>query len=229
MKNLMAALAVLVCFGCSNADDVPVQFSYRGDTFSFQLEEFGKDFKNVSGNASGSGFKQASGELDDVFSHLFEEVQFEMDPRWEGRYFKLSVNFHENRADQNLLQKMIKEIQDGMDIKLSTKTNLIKAKCLEEVDGGALQRHLPETDQAVGKGSRVSQGKLQATGHTLGDLVNLLNKLGHSNRYHYDGRNNDVYQFDLDVSDEGRLSSSLLPYGLALSDCEKETSLIIID
>jgi hypothetical protein len=135
MRNLMVTLAVLVCFGCSNSDDVPVQFSYKGDTFSFQLEEFEKDFKNVSGNASGPGFKQASGELDDVFSHLFEEVQFEMDSRWEGRYFKLSIDFDEDKGGQDILQEMIKEIQEGTEINMTTKMDLIRVKCLEEADG----------------------------------------------------------------------------------------------
>jgi len=228
MKKIFVCLCTLVFFGCSNTDEVPIDVSYEGETFSFMLEELEIGMINVSGGAFGDGFVQALGGLDAVFTEIFKGYQIKMDPKWEGRTFKLSINYSEDREEYYFFEDLIEQIQSKAQITISSKAGMLEAKCLNVVGKENLQRNIYQIDQGILESSNLFGKKLKVAGKTLGGLVDELNKVGHLKRILFKGQNKDVYQFELDVTNEASLNNSLLLYGLSLSDCEVETRILNI-
>lgn len=231
MRNVFICCSILVLFGCSNPSNDLVEVSYDGEAFSFKFEELKNDFSSISsttGEAEGNGFIQASGELDFVFSKIFDGYQINMDPKWEDRTFKLTINYAESEGYHQFFQELTERIQGETKINIFSKTGFIETKCLEEVSKDDLQPNIYQIDQGVLESKDLSGKKLKVSGKTLDGLTDELNKLEDFERILYKGQNKDVYQFEIDVTNETSLTNSLLTYDLTLSDCEVETMIVNI-
>lgn len=231
MKFPIVFFFVLVCSSCNQTRKGDIDVVYNGNAFSFRLEKLGNTAftTNMRGQSSGEGFRQATGELEDVFSQIFENHHFEMDEKWQGIYFKLTLNFSGDMQEDYFLGEITEEIQRETHVVVTSKVEIASIKCLEVVDSVALGTHIYKTVEGVSESIELADGTLKVAGKTLGGLVSILNELGHLNDYNYAGKDSNTYQFDLDVSDETNLINALHTHGLTLSDCSLEKSMIVIN
>src|SRR5690606_8267297 len=105
----------------------------------------------------------------------------------------------------------------------------VLVKCLEVEDPDALTSYTFEPQPGEGESMSLTDGVLLARGYSLKKLAGTLSQMDDSQRYHYQGTVSDVFAFELDVTDDERLSSSLMLYGLKLSECEMTQALIRFD
>lgn len=104
MRTLTLLTVLFVLTACTNSSESPVDVSYEGGTFSFQLKRLeDTGFTKMSGQSSGEGFRQATGELEDIFSHIWGDYRYRMDPQWKGENFNLILRFSEGEVDEDLL------------------------------------------------------------------------------------------------------------------------------
>ncbi|MFO7825719.1 MAG: hypothetical protein R6V72_17410 [Cyclobacterium sp.] len=231
MRNIFICCSILVLFGCSNPGNDQVDVSYDGEIFSFKLEELKNDALSIPSTrawAKGKGFIQATGELDFVFSKIFKGFQINMGPKWEGRIFKLTINYAESEGYHQFFDELTARIQDETQINIFSEMGLLDTKCLKVINKDDLQLNSYQINQGVLESSDLSEKKLKVSGKTLNGLVDEINKLDHLKRILYKGLNKDVYQFELDVTNETSLNNSLLPYGLSLTDCEVDAMVVDI-
>lgn len=72
MRNLAFLTVLLIFTDCTNSSPKPVDVSYQGTTYSFQLERtVDLGLPKTSAYSSGDGFRQTTGELDYVFSEIW--------------------------------------------------------------------------------------------------------------------------------------------------------------
>ncbi|WP_209332891.1 hypothetical protein [Lunatimonas salinarum] len=203
--------------------------SYQGATYSFQLERtVDLGFPKTSAYSSGVGFRQTTGELDYVFSQVWGDYQYMMDPKWNGEIFNFTLRFSGREMDLDLFLEVTEEIRQQSGIYFGLKEERIAAECIQVNDQGALTSHTYRMEDAVLEVVELSDGMLMAKGMTLDGLVNYLNGLRDEKYYFYEGVDSEKYSFELNVSNPEKLERSLKIYGISLENCQVNVQVVEI-
>lgn len=223
---------IIVLFGvlaCTHSSEDPIAVTYEENSFYFELkimEDTG--FIGISGKSSGEGFRQATGELEDIFAHIWEDYRYRMDPKWKGINFNFTLRFSENGVDERLFKKMAAEVSRQSGISIDLKEEKIAARCLKVDNQELFASHRYQTEGGVLEGFELSGGKLRAKGIGLHGLVKHLNGLNDGNNYFFNGIDHERYYFELDVSNQEQLALSLPAFGITLEDCQVEVEVVEI-
>jgi|GEM_PF-2029953 len=229
MRNLTFITVLLIFTDCNNSSQRLVDASYEGVTFSFQLERTEDlGFTKLTAQSSGDGFRQATGELDYVFSQVWGDNQYRMDPKWNGEKFNFTLRFSGREVDIGLFLEVTEEIRQQSGIYFELKEEKMAAQCIQVNDQGALTSHTYRMEGGVLEGLVLSDGMLSAKGMTLDGLVNYLNGLRDEKYYFYEGSDSGKYYFELDVSNPEKLGRSLNMYGISLENCQVNVNVVEI-
>jgi len=143
MRNLTFITALLIFTDCTNSSSKLVDASYHGATYSFQLERtVDLGFTKLSAQSSGDGFRQATGELDYVFSQVWGDYQYRMDPKWIGEIFNFTLRFSGKEVDTDLFIEVADRIRQQIGINFKLKEEKIAAQCIQVNDQIALTSHI---------------------------------------------------------------------------------------
>lgn len=229
MRNLAFITALLIFTDCTNSSPKRVDTSYQGATYSFQLERtVDLGFTKLSAQSSGDGFRQATGELDYVFSQVWGDYQYRMHPKWIGEIFNFTLRFSGREVDIDLFIKVADEIRQQSGIYFELKEEKIAAQCIQVNDQVALTSHIYRMEGAALEGLELSDGILNAKGMTIDGLVKYLNSLHDEKYYFYEGSDSGEYYFELDVSNPEKLGRSLIIYGISLENCQVDVNVVEI-
>ncbi|KEO75641.1 immunoglobulin domain-containing family protein [Anditalea andensis] len=230
MRIIIFITVLFVFAACTTSSKSPVAVSYEGDTFSFELnrmEETG--FTKISGQSSGEGFRQAIGELDNIFSQIWGDYQYRMDPQWKGKNFNFTLRFSEEEVVGDLFWKVAEVISRQSDIFIDLKgEETVYAQCLQVADQGLLASHIYQVKEGVEQSLNLSNAHLNTKGKTLLQLTEELNQVSASGFYLYDGADIGKYSFELDISSPEKLRQSLSFYGISLEGCQMKTEVVEI-
>lgn len=229
MKTVIIVIVLFVVTACANSSENFIAVTYEEKAFHFELKRMeDTGFTDISGKSIGEGFRQATGELEDIFAHIWGDYRYRMDPKWKGINFNFTLRFSENGVDERLFKKMAAEVSRQSGISIDLKEEKIAARCLKVDNQELLASHRYQMEGGVAEGFELSSGKLRAKGIGLNGLVKHLNGLNDGNSYFFNGTDHERYYIELDVSDQEKLAQSLSSFGITLKDCQVEVEVVEI-